>query len=193
MYRSEGTGTMSQEGVCFSVVGADGVVREREICRVDPEPVLRYLRRSSYDPSPAGGRLVGAAWRYGPLHRWQVGWRADAVPEPLLSPAFRRMQGLAYRRLEEFLTAREGPAAAGLLARLCGYFADVEAGVRSIVVHEIAPALLGFGPLFVRCVDMRTMVQDLLHAGAIEVLELPREAARAPEGWLPPGVFLLRT
>lgn len=182
------------QGVCFSVVGAEGEVREREICHGEPEAVLRYLLRYA-----AARGLVGAAWRYGPLHGWQAGGRAPGggaaarcgvtwVPQPLLCPEFRRVQGLAYRRLAGFLTAREGPAEArARLGRLCGYFADVDAGVRSMVVHEIAPAL----PNLVRFVDTRAIVRELLGARAIEVLRLPP----APEGdeALPPGVFLLRS
>lgn len=180
---------MSQQqahGVCFSVVGAGGEVLEREICSGEPEGVLRYFAAHR-----DGRRLATIAWRYGPLHGWQAGQPGGAwVPQPLLCPEFRRVQGLAYRRLAGFLAARGVPRALaeGRLGRLCGYYPDVDAGVKSIVEHEIASSL----PNLVRFVDVRAIVRDLLHARAIEVLSLPREPGDEAEA-LPPGVFVLRS
>lgn len=172
-------------GVAFSVAGAGGAVLEREICSGDLERVLRYF----WAHREARG-LVGVAWRYGPLHGWQARPSGGAwVPEPLRCPEFRRVQGLAYRRLAAFLAAGGVPRAEAQrrLERLCGYYPDLHTGVRSIVEHEIASSL----PNLVRFVDMSAVVRDLLHLGAIEVVSLPREADD-PADELPPGVFVLR-
>lgn len=173
-------------GVRFSVVRAGGEVLEREICCAEPEEVLRFF-------AAHGERrgLVTLTWRYGPLHGWQAGAPAGTwVPEPLFCPEFRRVQGLAYVRLAEWLADRGVPreAARRRLERLCGYYPDVDAGVKSIVEHEIASAL----PNLVRFLDVRAIVRDLLLARAIEVLTLPSPVGEAGEP-LPPGVFVLRS
>lgn len=172
-------------GVRFSVVRAGGEVLEREICSAEPEGAARY-----FEAHRDGRGLVALAWRYGPLHAWQAGTGGAWVPQPLLCPEFRRVQGLAYRRLAGWFAGlgMEFKVAANRLGRLCGYYPDVDAGVKSIVEHEIASALPGL----LRFLDVRAIVRDLLHARAIEVLTLPREVGVAEEE-LPPGVFVLRS
>lgn len=169
---------MHMDGVRFSVVGAGERVLEREICTADPGEALAYFEAA------APGRLGALAWRLGSLCGWNPHPR---VPRPLLCPEFRRIQGVAYRRLCAYYEARVWPREALQedMRWYCGYYPDVATGVRSIVEHAVVPGL----PHVVRNIDIAAMVRELRQARALDVVTLPR--GRDEPDDLPPGVYLL--
>ena len=167
------------DGVAFSVLDADGRALEREICTDDPEEATRY-----FEAAPAG-RLGSVAWRLGPLCRWNPHPR---VPQPLLCPEVRRIQGEAYRRLRDYYEAWVWPRSALQedLRWYCGYYPDAITGVRSIVEHEIVPGLARL----VRDIDIAALVRELREARALDVVTLPRRQGDGTDDQ-PPGVYLL--